>query len=147
MKKNYVIAKCNNEGEVTILNYNKVEGFKVSPKKSLIYPGIEVNYMTIVKPSFIEKMLKRKSKIKLELYLKYITALTEDDDSTSSRKALDDIERYKGVIEYKYRKYLSDKYVKYLNKKIDLLERKVRANLVYSNLNYKEEKEIKGKSR
>lgn len=145
-KRNYVIARSNNNGEITLLNYNKVEGFKVSPKKSIDYPGIEVNSMMIIKPSFIEKMLKRKNKIKLNYYLNYIILEAEDETDDNLRQALSNIERYRGIIEYKYRKYLDDKYINLLNKKIDLLERKIKAKLIYKELNY-QEKEIRGKSR
>ena len=147
MKKNYVIARNNNNAEIVLLNYNKVEGFKVSPKKSLNYPGIEVNSMMIIKTSFIEKMLKRKNKIKLNNYLNYIILESEDDDEGNLRQALNNIERYKGIVEYKYRKYLDDKYINLLNKKIDLLERKIRTKLIYKTFDYKEEREIRGKSR
>ena len=147
-KRNYVIARSNNNGEITLLNYNKVVGFKVSPKKTLDYPGIEVNSVMVIKPSFIEKMLKRKNKIKLNNYLNYIISESEDDDDSNLRKALNDIERYKGIIEYKYRKYLDDKYINLLNKKIDLLERKIKTKLIYKELHITEEKqEVRGKSR
>lgn len=148
MSKNYIVSKINNNGEITFIDYNKLDGFKVIPKNKIEYPGIEVNSMLIVKPSFIEKMLKRKNKIKLNYYLNYIIEQSEDEGSGNLRQALDNIERYKEIIEYKYRKYLDDRYINLLNKKVDLLERKIKTKLIYEQMNFEDKKqEKKGKSR
>jgi hypothetical protein len=123
-----------------------MDGFKVTPKNTFEYPGIEVNSMLIVKPIFIEKMLKRKNKIKLNYYLNYI--INESDDDSDCRKVLDNIERYRGIIEYKYRKYLDDKYINLLNKKLGLVENKIKSKLIYNQLNKENVvEERKGKSR
>jgi len=147
--RNYVVAKKNNQGEIVIANYKKVDGFKVKPKNEIGYPGIEVNSMLIIKPSFIEKMLKRKNKIKLNYYLNYIIEQADSDDSDNMREALNNIERYKGIVEYKYRKYLDDKYINLLNKKLDLIERKLKAKMIYKVMEYEPEvkEEVIRKSR
>lgn len=141
MTKNYVVAKKNNKGEITFVDYN-VEGFKITPKNNIEYP-IEVNSMMIIKPSFIEKILKKKIKRKLNLYLNYIIEESGDDDSC--REALNNINRYKDIVEYKYRKYLDDKYINLLLKKINLLEKKIKSNLIYKELNVTPS--LKGRSR
>ena len=147
MNKNYTVARKKQDGEITFINYSKLDGYKISPKKNIDYPGIEVNSILIIKPKFIEKVIKRKNKIKLNYYLNYIIE-ESDDDSSDLKEVLDNIERYKGIIEYKYRKYLDDKYVNLLNKKINLLEKKIKTKLIYKELDYKEEKiEKTGKSR
>lgn len=146
MSKNYIVAKKQNNGDITFINYTKMEGFKVTPKNNVEYPGIEVNSMFIVKPIFIEKMLKRKNKIKLNYYLNYI--IDESDDDSDYRKVLDNIARYKSIIEYKYRKYLDDKYINLLNKKLNLVENKIKSKLIYNEINKEETlEETKGKSR
>ena len=146
MKKNYILAKKNNNGEITFINYSKIDGFKITPKNNIEYPGIEINSMFIIKPIFIEKILKRKNKIKLNYYLNYI--MDEADDSDGDiMEVLDNIERYKGIIEYKYRKYLDDKYINLLNKKLNLVERKIKAKLIYKQLDLEEKEEVRGKSR
>ena len=146
MKKNYILAKKNYNGEITFINYSKIDGFKITPKNNIEYPGIEINSMFIIKPIFIEKILKRKNKIKLNYYLNYI--MDEADDSDGDiMEVLDNIERYKGIIEYKYRKYLDDKYINLLNKKLNLVERKIKAKLIYKQLDLEEKEEVRGKSR
>ena len=146
MSKNYIVAKKQNNGDITFINYTKMEGFKVTPKNNVEYPGIEVNSMFIVKPIFIEKMLKRKNKIKLNYYLNYI--IDESDDDSDYRKVLDNIARYKSIIEYKYKKYFDDKYINLLNKKLNLDENKIKSKLIYNEINKEETlEETKGKSR
>lgn len=147
---NYTIARTKNNGEITFINYNEMNGYRITPKNTVKYPGIEVNSLLLVKPSFIEKVLKRKNKIKLNHYLNYIIEQSDDDDS-DYRAVLDNIARYKGIIEYKYRKYLDDKYINLLNKKIDLLEKKIKTRLIYKEIDLENKrinnKEIRGKSR
>lgn len=137
-KKHYIVAKGNN-GEFTFIDYSKIDGFKVSPKNEVISPGIEVNSMMIIKPVFIEKVLKKKIRRKLETYLKYIIDEVEDDDE-SYRETLDNIERYRSIVEYKYRKYLDDKFINLLIKKINLLEKQIKNKMIYKVMD--KEKEI-----
>lgn len=145
-KKNYVIAKRNNNGEITFIDYSKIDGFKIAPKNTIAYPGVEINTMILIKPIFIEKVLKKKIKRKLDYYLNYIIEESEDG-SSDHRQALSNIERYKDIVEYKYRKYLDDKYINLLQRKINLLEREIKSKMIYQEMNIKEEKEIRGKSR
>lgn len=133
-KKHYIVAKSNN-GEFTFIDYNKIDGFKVSPKNEIVSPGIEVNSMMIIKPVFIEKVLKKKIRRKLEFYLKYIVDEVESDDDDAYREALDNIERYRSIVEYKYRKYLDDKFINLLLKKIDLLEKQIKNKMIYKVIN------------
>lgn len=151
--KHYTIAKSNHEKELVVINYDKLDGFKVIPKNSINYPGVKINSLVIVKPSFIEKVLKKKVKIKLDYYLKYLISLVDDDDSSDAHKALNDLTRYKEIVEYKYRKYLDDRYINVLLKKIAVLERELKAKAVYQKIHdeklYDEPvyEEIRGKSR
>lgn len=135
-KKSYMIAKSNYEGELIFVNYEKLDGFKVTPKNKISYPGIKVNSLIIVKPSFIEKILKKKVKRKLEYYLQYIISIIDDEsqDDTGLRSALNDLSRYREVVEYKYRKFLDDKYINLLLKKISLLEREIKSKLIYKKI-------------
>ena len=139
MKKHYIIAKSNYDGEVVVIDYNKIDGYKVMPKNDIKYPGVKINYLIIIKPSFIEKVLKKKVKIKLDYYLKYFIAVIDDDSDSDSRKALGELERFKETIEYKYRKYLDDKYINLLLKKVSLLEKEIKSKVVYQKL--REEKQ------
>ncbi len=124
---NYYISKENKNKEIVFLDVEK-KGLKIKPKNKVDYPGIKVNSMMIIKPSLIEKILKRKIKSRLDMYLNFAMNCNEDDD-TDTRYALDDIARYRNQVNEKYIYYLSKKYLAVLNKKIDILENEFQSKL------------------
>lgn len=144
MSRKYSVAKANYQGEIVLINYEKLDGYTIKPKNNINYNGIKIDSMMIVKPSFIEKIIKKKNQKRLDYYLKYImTLIDEDDESHNSgdfREALDSLERFKSVVEYKYQKYLDDKYINILLKKIDLIERELKTKMLYKES--KQEKNI-----
>lgn len=159
-KKRYVVQKDRKKAEKVTFSCKKIDGFHITPHNRVNHPGISVNSMLLVKPSLIEKLLKKKNQRKLDYYLQYIISLinsdegTTDDDSTL-RTALNDLTRYREIVEYKYRKYLDDKYINLLLKKIALLEHEIKSRMVYkeqvqtysSRQSIVEEELEKGKSR
>lgn len=143
-KTHYCIIKNNLNNEIVCFDYDKLNGFGFLPRNNVKYDGIKVNKMVVIKPSMIEKVLKKKIKRKLDLYLKLIIKFIESDDGTSGdtiREALNDLTRYKNIIEYKYRKYLDEKYLKILLKKISLLEYELNSRLINAD-EYAYEEEI-----
>lgn len=157
--KHYVIQREEKGAEKITFSRKKMEGFRVTPHNRVAHPGIKVNSMLLVKPSLIEKLLKKKNQKKLDYYLQYIISLMDNDDGANDdsafRIALNDLTRYREIVEYKYRKYLDDKYINLLLKKIDLLEHEIKSRVLYreqlkSYQTYQspiEEKERTGKSR
>ena len=150
MEKTYTIVKEQFNGDKVYIDYTKFKGFKVKPRNNVKYDGIKVNSLVILKPSFIEKLLKKKVKRKIDFYLQYIISLMdndEDGDIGNLRLALDDLERYKSIIEYKYRKYLDQKYINLLLKKMELLEHEIKMKLIYKQEEVYDMEETKGKTR
>lgn len=151
--KKYLLIKNNYNKEIIYIDYNKLDGFKIKPQNNIQYDGIVVNKMIVIKPSFIEKMLKKKIKRKLETYLQYIIKLIEnnsDADSSSLRRVLDDVERYRRLVKNNYQKYLDDKYFELLLKKIALLQQELKAKILtvkVNNYEYEEKEEKSRKSR
>ena len=143
-EQHYYVCKKGNDRQLIYLDYDKLKGFGFSPKNNVKYDGIVVNKMVIIKPSMIEKVLKRKIKRKLDLYLKLIIRFIESEDSDNGetlREALNDLSRYKNIIDYKYKKYLDEKYLKILLKKIALLEYELNTKLMFiGQYEYEEEK-------
>ena len=132
-EQHYYVCKKGEDRQLIYLDYDKLKGFGFSPQNNVKYDGIVVNKMVIIKPSMIEKVLKRKIKRKLDLYLKLIIRFIESEDSDngeSLREALNDLSRYKNIIMHKYMKYLDEKYLKLLSKKISLLEYEINSKLV-----------------
>ncbi len=149
MEKTYTIVKEQYNGDKIYIDYSKLNGFKVKPKNNIKYNGVKVNSLIIVKPSFIQKLLKKKVKRKLDFYLQYIISLMDNDEGESStdlKLALNDLARYKSIVEYKYRKYLDQKYINLLLKKISILENEIKSKLIYKQEEIYEVEE-KGKSR
>lgn len=138
--KHYFISKKEYNGEVICINYDKLIGYKFTPKKDLIYDGIKVNEMIIIKPSLIEKVIKRKIKNKLDWYLKLVVENLDGDNDDDTRIALGDIQRYKKVINERYSIYLDEQYITLLNKKMNVIERELKNSLIYKN--HKEDSEI-----
>lgn len=141
-KMNYLLVKDNCERGIIDIDYTKLDGFKFNPKNQDEYDGIMVNEMVIINPSFIENVLKRKTKKKLELYLKFIISLIDDNSSASDddlREALNGLVRYKTIVENKYRRYLDERYMNVLIKKITLLEQELQTKIIYYKEPVKEE--------
>jgi hypothetical protein len=152
-KNNYIQKENSYEGKKTNLKDTKLEGLEIKPKNHLAYDAVEVNSLTIVNQKYIEKLLRKKIKRKLDYFLNYIISIIDGDDETENPEnlqlALDDLAHYRSIIEYKYRKFLDEKYVNLLLQKIEMLEHEIKRKLVYVTT-YHEEKEIleeKGKTR
>ena len=142
-KEHYYVCKKDGDIQIVSLDYDRLKGFNFNPRNSVKYDGIIVNKMVIIKPSMIEKVLRRKIKRKLDLYLKLIVKFIESDDSSDSgalREALNDLTRYKNIIDHKYKKYLDEKYLKFLLKKIAILEYELNSKLIVLENDYYEEK-------
>ena len=103
----YYLTRQPKTGEIIYINYDKYKGYNITPKNNISYDGVRVNKMIIVKPSMIEKVLKRKIKNRLDLYLKTIVEIMDEDESGTSsgvREALNELTRLKNIIKYKYEK-------------------------------------------
>lgn len=144
MAKHYLIIR-NNDNKICYIKYEELDGITFKPLNKLDYEdSVVVAKMVLFKPEFIEKVLKRKIKNKLDQYLKLILSTVDEDSETSDpanvRAALNDITRYRQLVINNYRKYLEERYLELLLTKISIIEEELKNKLVY--LLYKpEEKE------
>ena len=125
MSKNcYQLYKKNNFDK--FMNLNKLDGLDITPKNSSRY-GMNVKKLDVIDKTFVEQILKKRVKRKLELYLKFIIEYMDDgnDDGTSLNQILNDLKRYKQILQYKYLKYLGEKQTDMLLKKLALIEREL----------------------
>jgi len=131
-RKGYKICKNEKQDNITLANYER-EGFNFKPLNKVKYPGIKVNSLVIVNQNFIEKILKRKIKKRLDLFVRLMITVVEDDDNDPDdvMKALNELSRYKSIIINKYRKFLDEKYVTLLLKKMSFLERELKQKIIY----------------
>lgn len=132
--RRYLLSRDSKSREIVFLDYNKLGGYEFSPKNSSEYIGLNVNKMVVIKPSFVEKVLKKKVKRRLDLYLQFIVNMLNDEDTdpTSLRAVLNDVERFRRTAINKYQRYLDEKYINLLLKKIDLLSHEIKMKLIYS---------------
>ena len=149
-KRHYKIIKNKYDKKKISLDEKKLVGFAVKPRNNVYYSGVEVNRMMLVNRSFIQTVLKKKIKRKLDLYLQYIVNImddSEDDSGTTIRFALNDLEKYRSVIKNNYKKYLDKKYVEQLLKKIGLIEHELKVKEYYISEYSMSLQEEHGKSR
>jgi len=154
MSKLYKLVRKNKYKKADVdLALNKKRGFKITPKNKIKYDGVVVNEMMIIKPTLIEKLLKKKISVKLDNYLQYIISVLDDESSDAGRigTVLSDLNRYREVVKNNYRQYLNEKYIELLLKKIELLEYELKKKLMILNTyNYskiQDEYEIKEEKR
>lgn len=132
-KKNYLLVKNRFNKEVSYINYDREKGFRFNPVNN-DEDSISVNQMVIINPNFISRILTKKTKRKLELYLQYIVELLDEDsdtDITGLRSALNDITRYKDIVINKYKKYLDERYFELYMKKLSLLEYELKMKILH----------------
>lgn len=145
--RNYKLHKSEDTKNLLNFESKKIDGFEFAPKHTSEYMDMEVNKMVVINPSFIEKVLKKKIKRKLDLYLQFIVSVIDDEDTDPSnlRYVLDDLERYRRTIINKYQRYLDEKYINLLLKKIELLNNEIKTKLIYMKepLEKEEEKETR----
>lgn len=149
-KRHYKIIKNKYDRKKISLDEKKLVGFSVKPRNNVYYSGVEVNRMMLVNRNFIQTVLKKKIKRKLDLYLQYIVDIMNDSDEdsgTTIRFALNDLEKYRSIIENNYKKYLEQKYIEQLLKKIRLIEHELRVKEYYVSQYSMSLQEERGKSR
>lgn len=140
---NYVLVKEQFTNDVVYIDYKKKKGFKFTPLNKIKYDGIVVNKMIVIKPNFIEKVLKKKIKRQLDTYLQYIVNILDNNDDEDGSKlniVLDQIDRYKKVVMNRYRDYLEERYIELLLKKLGVLEKEVKLKQLYNTMQPEEKK-------
>ena len=134
----------------TQIDMKRLRGFKIKPLNNIQYDGVKVNKLLIIKPSFVEKVLKRKKKRKLELYLEFVINILESEDGNNGDKiaiALNDLTRYKSIVKNNYRIYLDDLYYQLLMKKMDVIEKELKVRKMYLDMSYQNDYQVEEKSR
>ena len=157
-RQNYYLHKNNKTGEITYLEYDKIDGYKITPRTK-IEDAIKVNKILFVNPNFTEKIIKKKIDIKIRHLLNVISTIDEDggDDEDSIRKSLMDAEKLRNMLLNNYVKYLGHSYESLTMKKIQVIINQLRIKLYNSmkrnrmreleSLYYLDEDEYRGRGR
>lgn len=148
MTKRFVVTKDENTQTITYKEYDSLKGYDFKPKNKLSKEDIiNVDEMVIINPSLIEKLISKKCKKTLERILKLISFIYDDDETgeESVTLALNEIAKFKELLDTKYKEYMKEKEYKLMLKKLEILENEVKLRKLY--LNSKENIEKKSKGR
>ena len=108
---------------------------------------INVSKVTLYNPILIKNYVSKKSKRNMDRILKLLKLLFDSDntDPSSFMLALNEIEKFRQLIMFKYKEFMDKKEYNILIKKLEILEQEVKnkMNYVYQEEFYLEEK--KGK--
>ena len=85
LDKKYYIVKNKNDKAITYFEYDKMEGYDLTPKKGMkIEDAINVNKVVIINPSLAEKVAKKKFDLKFRKLLTLLNVIFESDDDTGT---------------------------------------------------------------
>lgn len=130
-KKNYYLHKDKRSGEILYLEYDKINGYPITPKTK-IEDAICVNKIVMVNPSLSEKLVKKKIEVKIRYLIKQLEEFESDPSGGSEegiKHTLMDAERLKLNILNNYRKYLGNTYGSFSIRKIQIIINQLRMKL------------------
>ena len=136
---NYFLEKNNKTNEVVYMEYEKLDGYKLTPKTS-IYDGIRVNKIIFINPSLSEKIIKKKIDIKIKKwldYLKYCDTDPSGGDEGTIRYTLMQVEKLRENILNTYAKYLGHDFQGLTLEKIKIIISEYRTRLFSKELRKK----------
>jgi tRNA (guanine37-N1)-methyltransferase len=128
----YLLVKDEKNKEVTYIEYDKLDGLDITPRNDAKRDDvINVTKMILVKPSFIEKVIKLKIENKVKALIDKLNDSIEENDDDKMQLLIDDLERYQTYIVSNYLKYITIEYRELVLKKIQLMinELKIRRHL------------------
>ena len=144
----FTVCKKAKKNKITACEFENLKGLSVSPKKDFKLDGmINVSKVTLYNPVLIKNYVSKKCKRNMDKILKLLKLLFDSDntDPSSFMLALNEIEKFRQLIMFKYKEYMDKKEYNILIKKLEILEQEVKnkMNYVYQEEFYLEEK--KGK--
>ena len=152
LDKKYYIVKDKSSKAITYFEYDKMEGYDLSPKKGVkIEDAINVNKVVIINPSLAEKVAKKKLDLKFRKLLQLLNIIfeTDDDTGTAYHEGLNEVSKLRMELLNKYRKHLEEEEANVMEKKLDILEHELRMRLYYLQQSYQNDysNSMEGKSR
>ena len=152
LDKKYFVVKEKNSKVITYFEYDKMEGYDLSPKKGVrIEDAINVNKVVIINPSLAGKVAKKKLDLKFRKLLQLLNIIFEtgDDTGTAYYQGLNEVSKLRMELLNKYRKHLEEEEANLMEKKLDILEQELRVRIYYLQQNYQNDysNSMEGKSR
>ncbi|MBE6140179.1 MAG: hypothetical protein E7172_01405 [Firmicutes bacterium] len=150
VSKRFIVTKKQMEGAITYLEYERIHGVSFKPKKSEFDDMINVSKVVVINPSLIEKLVDKKCKRTLEKLIKMTGIIYEQDDEDGDvglSFILNEIEKFRQLLDSKYKEYMDAKEYKLYLKKLEIIENevKLRKKVIESRRNIEPEKKSKGR--
>lgn len=125
---NYYVEKDKLTNEIVYIEYDKIDGYKITPKTKLT-DGINVNKIVFVSPNLSKNLIKKKIEIKIRKILDLLDDIDDDGTGEAIRETLIECERLKLMIINKYIKYLGNDFSSLYLKQIQLVINELRKKL------------------
>ena len=124
---NYYLHKDKKTNEIVYLEYNKLDGYPITPKAK-IEDAIRVNKIIFVNPDMSEKIIRKKIDIKIRYLLNCLDEIDDSDEGAIQNTILE-AEKLRVDILNKYKKYLGNTYGELSMKKIQIVINQLRMKL------------------
>ena len=138
----YTLVEDNINKKIENININ--DTFNYKPKNKIKKEDLSsISKIVLVEPSFIEAIAKKNINKKLNILLKQITiVLNDESDDTASEYVLGEIDRLEDMILSNYKKYLSSDYIKLVRNKLKVLKEEIKYKQMMKTqiIDYSEEK-------
>lgn len=110
----------------------ELDGFMMGSKNKIFkIGGNEVRDIKVVDTKLANALVNKQVSKKYEKLINYLTELLVDDDDSGDtyREALNQIEKFRQEIKNKYRKYLKQKELEMMSKKLVVLQKEANKRL------------------
>ncbi len=127
-RENYFVERNHETDEVVYLEYDKIDGYEVTPKTKM-KDAISVKKVVFASPSLSSKIIKKKINNIITKLLEFIENIDDGTDGESIRENLMKTEKLRVSIITKYIKYLGNNYSSLTLKKLELMVNKLENEL------------------
>jgi len=143
--KKFMVVK-EEVSKIVKLEKSEKNSYKVTPKNKLKIKGtINVTEMRIASDDFANVVIQKKVAKKMKEFIRFITD-SEEETGESVREALNEVTRYRSILEKKYQDYLEASVLEEALHKLDLIEQELKLRKrIYEEQD--QEKNLGGKSK
>ena len=124
----FLIVKDKDSKVVKYFDYDKIDGYNLKAKKNTnFFDDINVSRVIIINPSFSEKIARKKMDAKFEKLLTMMNIVLEEDETGEGLDiVLDEANKFRMEIINKYKKFIADRDLDIMLKKLDIIEKELR---------------------
>ena len=138
----YTLIEDSSKKKIDTININDKYNFK--PKNKVKKDELSsISKIVLVEPTFIETIAKKNINKKLNVLLRQITIVLNDEtDDAAGEYVLSEIDRLEDMILSNYEKYLSTDYIKLVRNKLKVLKEEIKYKqmMKVQMINYEQEK-------